>query len=374
MALVLSAEQLELQATLRQLCEASARESDVRRVMASPTDRDGALWKTLAVDIGVAGLGVPENMGGSGGGPVELSVAASELGRSLACVPFFSSSVLATQALLLIGDRSAQGDYLHDLCLGARTATLALTEENCQWSWSDLKTSARTTGGDEVVLTGSKDFVLDAGDADLFLVLARSPVGPALYAVGRSARGVLVEKRATLDQTRPMGRLHLVCAPARPVGTAADFEAGWRRLMNLASVLLAAEQVGGARRVLEMTVAHAKQREQFGRPIGSFQAVKHSCAEMLLQVETATSAVEHGLELLTERGQAELETEVADVARVYCSQAYLDVARRSIQIFGAIGFTWEHACQLYLKRALGTAQLLGSAEDRLRDVADRLCL
>jgi alkylation response protein AidB-like acyl-CoA dehydrogenase len=214
-----------------------------------------------------------------------------------------------------------------------------------------------TGSGRDFTLTGTKTFVIDGHVADLILVAARTSKGVSLFAVDKGAKGLSRTALPTMDQTRKQARLDFDGTPARLVGQEGK---GWEILgtvLDLAAVALAAEQVGGAQKVLEMAVEYAKVRVQFGRPIGSFQAIKHKCADMLLEVESAKSAAYYGMWCAAEMNQ-ELPS-VASLAKAYCSEAYFHAAAENIQIHGGIGFTWEHPAHLYFKRAKSSELLFG---------------
>ncbi|MHA6795375.1 acyl-CoA dehydrogenase family protein [Pseudonocardia bannensis] len=360
-----SAEQIELGAVVRSFLDDHAPESEVRRLMADERGWDPAIWARLATEIGLQGLAVPELYGGAGFGPLELGVAFEEMGRALLCAPFLSSIGLAATALLASGDEGACKEYLPAIAAGETVATLALNEDSGSWTEPAVTTRAdRGAGGWR--LSGDKTYVLDGHTAGLLLVVARSRAGTGVFAVDvcAAAPGVTRTALPTLDQTRKQARIELRDAPARLIG---EDGAGWaavEQALRVGAVLLAAEQVGGASRVLDMAVRYAKDRHQFGRPIGSFQAIKHKCADMVLQLEAARSAAYHALwaaasDVSGGSGTAELPV-AASLAKVYCSEAYTFCAGENVQIHGGIGFTWEHPAHLYLKRAKSSETLLGS--------------
>jgi alkylation response protein AidB-like acyl-CoA dehydrogenase len=251
---------------------------------------------------------------------------------------------------------AAQAAHLPGIASGETIATLAYTEPSGKWDEAGITTPA-TKSGDGWVINGTKMFVLDGHTASLVLVAARTDAGVSLFAVDGSASGLTRTALSTMDQTRKQARLDFDGTPARLVGQEGK---GWEILgtvLDLAAVALAAEQVGGAQKVLEMAVEYAKVRVQFGRPIGSFQAIKHKCADMLLEVESAKSAAYYGMWCAAEMNQ-ELPS-VASLAKAYCSEAYFHAAAENIQIHGGIGFTWEHPAHLYFKRAKSSELLFG---------------
>jgi alkylation response protein AidB-like acyl-CoA dehydrogenase len=285
------------------------------------------------------------------------------------CAPYFSTVALAATLLLASGDEAAKADYLPGLAAGNSIGTVALAEASGRWDEAGVRLAA-SGSGDSWSLTGEKLYVLDGHIADLILVAARTSAGVSVFAVAGDAAGLRRESLLTMDQTRKQARLTFEDTPARLVG--AD-GAGWAaisKMLDLAVVALAAEQVGGAQFVLEMAVEYAKNRVQFGRPIGSFQAVKHKCANLLLEVESAKSAA-HYAGWAAADDSDELPV-VASLAKSYCSEAYFHAAAENIQIHGGIGFTWEHPAHLYFKRAKSSELLFGDPSYHRELVARRV--
>ena len=277
-----SDEQDELRKIVRSFLEAKSPESAVREQMDTERGYDEAVWAQMAEQMGLQGLHIPEEYGGSGFSYVELGIVLEEMGRALLCAPFFSTVVLAANTLILSGDEAAKKDYLPGIASGEMTATVAFTEPSGRWDESGIEMEA-TSSGDGYTLTGTKMYVLDGHVADLIIVVARTAAGVSLFAVEGDADGLTRTPLSTMDQTRKQARLEFENTPARLIdseGIGWDFMA---RVLDLVAVGLAAEQVGGAQKVLEMAVEYAKVRVQFGRPIGSFQAIKHKCADMLLR-------------------------------------------------------------------------------------------
>jgi alkylation response protein AidB-like acyl-CoA dehydrogenase len=246
---------------------------------------------------------------------------------------------------------------------------VALTEDDGGWAPSSVTARAVRDGG-TWRLTGVKTYVPDGLSAGLILVVARTEDGIGVFAVEGSADGLTRQALPTMDQTRKQASLRFSAAPARLLGDPADGWAAVGRMLQVAAVGLAAEQAGGAQRALEMAVEYAKLREQFGRPIGSFQAIKHKCASMMVTVESMKSAAHYGLWAVSSGDQEELPL-VASVAKAFCSDGYTMVTTENIQIHGGIGFTWEHPAHLYLKRARSSRVLLGGP-DFHRDIVARL--
>jgi alkylation response protein AidB-like acyl-CoA dehydrogenase len=359
----------ELRATVRRFLADRSPEAEVRRLMETDAGYDPAVWRQLA-HLGLTGLLVPERHGGSGSGCVELQIVCEEMGRALLCAPFLSSAVLATSALLHAGDEAARARYLPGLADGSVIGTLAVTEESGSWRAEDTVARAESDGAGGYTLTGEKLFVLDGAVADLLLVLAATDAGPGLLAVQAGAGGLVREPMATLDATRKQARITFDGTPATLVGPIERAAKGLAAALDVAAAALAAEQAGGARRVLEMAVEYAKVREQFGRPIGSYQAIKHKCADMLLEVESATSAA-YAAGWAVDARSAEVGV-LASLAKAYCSEAYYRCAAENIQVHGGIGFTWEHPAHLYFKRATSTQVLLGSPTYHRELLATRL--
>ncbi|MFC9975910.1 acyl-CoA dehydrogenase family protein [Spirillospora sp. NPDC127200] len=382
MQLVATEEQEELRAALRRFFAERSSGAEVRRLMASRDGYDPKVWELMAGQLGLQGMAVPEEYGGAGFGVRELGVVFEEMGRALVCSPYLAT-VMAAAALVASDDEAAKRDLLPGIAGGDVIATLAWGEDG-RWDLDAVSAQA-VRDGDGWLLNGAKSFVLDGHTADLLLVAARvggqaaaHPGGQAvhpeeqaarpdgqvaLFAVDGTAPGLSREPLPTLDQTRKLARLGLARVPARLVGGQAALERG----MDVGVVALAAEQVGGAQRVLDMTVEYVKVRKQFGRAIGSFQAVKHRCADMFVQVESARSAVLQAA-LVADESPGELPAAAA-LAKSYCSDAYFHVAGEGIQLHGGIGFTWEHDAHLYFKRAKSSQELFGAPGEHRRRLA-----
>ncbi|MEU6037317.1 acyl-CoA dehydrogenase family protein [Actinomadura sp. NPDC047616] len=350
MGLAGTEEQRELRETLRRFFTDKSPSAQVRRLMATDEGYDPKVWAQMAEQVGLQGLAIPEEYGGAGFGMRELAVVMEEMGRALVCAPFLSSVVLAGYALLDAGDEDAARELLPGIADGSTLATLAWMEDE-RWDVRHVEMAARPAP-DGWVLDGVKTYVLDGHVADLILVVARQEERLALFAVRGCADGLTRAPLTTLDQTRKMARLEFHGVRARPVGVHGP------RVMDMAAVALAAEQLGGAQRALEMTVEYVKVRRQFGRPIGSFQAVKHRCADMFVLVESARSAVMHAADAAD--GDPDELPAAAALAKAYCSEAFFHVAAEAVQLHGGIGFTWEHDAHLYFKRAKSSQELFGS--------------
>ncbi len=364
-----SEEQEELRRSVRRFLEDKSPESEVRRLMETTEGFDPAVWDQMAQQLGLQGLAIPEEYGGSGYGYVELVVVLEEMGRALLCAPYFSTVALAANILLSSGDDAAKKEYLPGIAAGGTIATLAFTEDSGRWDESGVTMTA-SKAGDGYTLDGHKSFVLDGHTANLILVAARTGSGVSLFAVDGNAAGLTRTPLSTMDQTRKQARLEFSGTLARLVGSEGSGWSALSKTLDLAAVALAAEQVGGAQKVLDMSVEYAKVRVQFGRPIGSFQAIKHKCADMLLEVESAKSAAYYAGWAASEDSD-ELPV-VASLAKAYCSDAYFHAAAENIQIHGGIGFTWEHPAHLYFKRAKSSELLFGDPTYHRELLAQRI--
>src|ERR1700722_6181287 len=360
-----SAEHDELRQVVRHFLGERSPSHEVRRLMEAGESRDDQAWSLLAGQLGLTGTAVPGRCGGGGYGPVELGIVLEEMGGALLVAPYFATVALAGQLLAASGDEDAMARWLPGIADGSLTATLAVAEDSGSWNLAEVAATARAADGGWAV-TGDKLFVIDGDTADLLLVVAHAPDGPGMFAVERSAAGNGAARNGaaglesarldTLDLTRALASVTLRETPAIRVGAGRD--AAWlSQARDLALAALAAEQLGGAARCLDMSVGYAKVREQFGRPIGSFQAIKHKCANMLLDVECGRSAVQHASEAVA--GRQPDAPLAAALAYIHCSQAFTRAAKECIQIHGGIGYTWEHDAHLYLRRAKSSQLLFG---------------
>ena len=341
--------------------------SAVRRLLDASASRDDDLWLQMAEQLGLQGLVVPEEYGGTGSGQVELGIVLEEMGRALLVGPYFGTVVLAGHTLVLSADPEAQRRWLPGIADGSLTATLALTEESASWDVDDVTATAHPHGAGWKV-SGAKLFVVDGHTADLLLVVARGPDGPAVFAVEGSAAGVTRARLEALDATRALAAVELREAPAVRIGAARDTAEWIGEVYDRALAALASEQIGGAARCLELAVEYAKAREQFGRSIGSFQAIKHKCAGLLVEVESGRSAVYHANAALDAADPD--APAAATVAKAYASETFTHAAKECIQIHGGIGFTWEHDAHLYLRRAKSSELLLGTPKEQRARLAD----
>jgi len=360
----------DLRGSVRDFLSAKSGEEQVRRVMESETGYDEAVWAQMADQLGLQQLVFPEEHGGYGFGFAELSVVLQEMGRALLPSPFLSSVVLAGSALLAADDAAAAAAHLPGIASGKTTATLAVAGESGSWDPTALPVVG-TRADDGWRLGGTTWFVLDGATADLLLVAAVTDAGPSLFAVSGTAAGLTRTELRTLDPTRRQARLDLDGVVGTPVGALGGAAPVLDRVLDLAMTALAAEQVGGARACLEASAAYARDRVQFGRPIGTFQAVKHKCADMLVRVQLADAAAQEAADAAAGLpGRAPL-AEAAAVAHAVCSESYVFAAAENIQVHGGIGFTWEHPAHLYFRRAKSSQLLFGGPAGYFGRVLDR---
>ncbi|MCI0634086.1 MAG: acyl-CoA dehydrogenase family protein, partial [Actinobacteria bacterium] len=324
---------------------------------------DEAVWKQMAQELGLQSLHVPEAHGGQGFTFVELGIVLEEMGRVLLCAPYFATVVLAANAIVNAGSEADHAALLPGIASGETIGALAFTEPSGKWDASGITMEARPDG-DGFVLDGTKMFVIDGHTANLVVVVARTPGsegedGISFFTVAGDADGLTRTPLTTMDQTRKQARLDFEGVAASPLGTPGTGWAALSKTLDQAAVALSNEMVGGAQKVLEMSVEYAKVRVQFGRPIGSFQAIKHKCANMLVEVESSKSATYYAAwAVANDVAEAPL---AAAMAKAYCSDAYRHTAGEGIQIHGGIGFTWEHDMHIYFKRAKSSEVTFGDA-------------
>ena len=357
-------EQKQLRAAVHKFCTENFAEPTVRRMMESEVTYDPEVWRRLGSELGVLGMSVPETEGGVGGSLVDQAVAVEEFGAALACGPLFGTVYLAIPALVACPPSPVRDDLLAALIEGERTAAVAVNDTAGVFDPNVSVTAVAS--GDGAVLNGTAKRVVDAGAADVVLLAAKGSDGLSLYAVDTADvhRTALV----TIDLTRPQADVVFVDSPARLLAGPAEADRVITHALQVGSALLAVEQVGAAQHMLDLSVEYAKSRLQFGRHIGSFQAVKHRLADMLVDLEHARSTAYHAVWALTD-GSDDPALAVS-IAQATCSAAFSRVAADSIQVHGGIGFTWEHQAHLYFKRATTDAALLGSAEQHRARVAD----
>ena len=358
MLFALSEEQAELAAMVRDLLRKRSDGQAVRKAVTEPKGYDESLWSVLCEQVGASALAIPEEYGGAGFTLFETHVVLEELGAALTPSPLLGSGVLAAQALLLAGNQAACAQLLPDIASGGLVAALVWAGSNGRWSPDDLAVSAREVDGGWA-LDGTASYVLDGDHADLLLVLAQGASGPVLLRVRPDQPGVRRTASATMDQTLRLATVDFEGAGATLV--ADDASRFLPTLRDIACSAVSALQVGAAQRCLDLTVTYGKQRVQFGRPIGSFQALKHRMADMLVEVETARSASWAAAWSAAHR-DGELPARAA-TAKAWCSEALNRVAGETVQLHGGIAITWEHDAQLYFKRAHATSQLFGQPHE-----------
>jgi alkylation response protein AidB-like acyl-CoA dehydrogenase len=379
MDFVFNEEQQELRSAARSFLEDHSGSDQVRSAMESELGFDPKIWAQIGTELGWTSVSIPEEYGGLGLGYVELVALLEVMGESLLCSPFFSSICLAANAILVAGTEGQKAELLPGLAEGVQTGTLAYTEANGRWDLDAIATSA-TREGNDFILSGHKRFVLDGHSADLLVVAARrtgseGSEGISLFALPAETAGITRKLLPTMDQTRRQAEIILdnVRIPASCLlGEEGNSGPALEKALCLAGVALAAEQVGGAQRCLDLAVDYAKERVQFGRPIGSFQAIKHKCADMMIKVESARSAAYYAGCIAAEGGE-ELAA-VASTTQAAASDAYFDCAGDSLQIHGGVGFTWEYDVHLYFKRARSSAVFLGDGAYHREKVARLLGL
>ncbi len=360
----------QLRLTLRGFLREHAPQHDLVRRVDGGTKQIDDLWRALSRELGIGAIGVPEAFGGLGLSYAEVCMAMEELGYALTPTPFFGTIVLAANLLLLSDDDSACRDTLPDLVSGDRTATVTVSAQS--FSLLPAVEAARLDGSDAWRLSGSVKHVIDGHRADLLVVPARTAEGVSLFLVDSSDDKVATHLVPSLDLTRHLATVEMSDAPGRPIGAIGSGAQSLARLSHLIIVALAAEQIGGASAVLDMSVEWAKQRVQFGRAIGSFQAIKHRAVDMLLQVD-AGAAIARNAALHAATGHARLP-ESAHMAKAYCSDTFTRAAAGNIQIHGGIGFTWEHPAHLYLRRAKSSELMFGTPAEHRRLLGDLLHL
>jgi alkylation response protein AidB-like acyl-CoA dehydrogenase len=363
-----------LRATVRQFLTDRSDEQAVRTQMATERGFDDDVWQQLAEQVGLTGLIVPEEHGGADLGYVELCIVAEGMGRALLCAPYLSTAVMAPNALLHCASETAQKELLPGIAAGTTRATLAYAEKS--WDLARIATTAKEKDGDWT-LDGAKSNVLDGHTADVILVAARTAAGIELFQVASDAAGLTREAIPPLDPTRKLARLGFKATPAIKI-SGGDITEGLEKALALTLIVLAAEQTGGAQWCLETATEYAKTRLQFGRPIGSYQAIKHKCAEMLVEVEfakTAAYSASWAAADCLERGESWDDVfESAHLAKSYCSETYYHAAAENIQIHGGVGFTWEYPAHLYFKRAKASELLFGDPAHHREALADRLAI
>lgn len=346
-------EQDQLRETLRRFLDDCSSTSDVRRLMETELGYDARGWEGLCGKLGMGGIHVPELHGGVGLTYIELSIALEEMGKKLYCSPFLSSSVFSCNAIMLAGTPEQHAELLPTLTLGIKSATVAFTEADGRWDIQAIETTFN-----DGVINGTKHYVINGGSADQIITIARTKAGLGFFLVDQTSEGLSSSSVETMDQTRKQSTLKFENCSALQLGTG-DQTQEYRDFLDLAAVALANEMVGGAQQMLESAVDYAKFRMQFGRAVGSFQAIKHTCSDTLLEVELAKSAAYVAAEAAATE-DPELPV-LASLAKAAASEAFLHASRNCIQIHGGIGFTWDNDTHLWFKRAKSSEVLLGDS-------------
>ncbi|MCS6927223.1 MAG: acyl-CoA/acyl-ACP dehydrogenase [Candidatus Binatia bacterium] len=372
-------EQEMLREVARKFLDAECPTTFVRRMMADDTAHSTELWKKIAQQ-GWLGITVPDQYGGSGGSFIDLIVILEEMGKSLLPGPFFATAVLGNAAIVTGGSTEQKTTLLPRVVNGEVILSLALAEQSGRYDAAGVTMTATAKGGD-FVLSGEKMFVPDAHVADYLVVAARTAPGGSpeegitLFLVDAKAPGVTVTQLKTVDMTRR--QCHVAFQEVGVSGTQVLGEVGqgWpilRRVLDIGMAGLCAEMVGTGQKALDMAVAYAKERVQFGKPIGSFQAVKHKCVDMMVQVENARSLTYYAAWAVDENVPE--ARQAVPMAKAYCSDMCKTVTSEAIQVHGGIGFTWEHDMHLFYRRALAGEAMFGSAPVHREVVAQTLNL
>ncbi|HET7873890.1 MAG TPA: acyl-CoA dehydrogenase family protein [Methylomirabilota bacterium] len=354
-------EQELLRSTARKFFENECPSEVVRKLMDTPEGMTPALWSKLA-EQGWLGLTYPEAYDGMGLGLVDLVVLMEEMGRAVVPGPYFSTVLLGGGIVLEAGSEAQKKEWLPKIAGGQARLALAWLEPSAQLGAEGITLTAAEQGG-KYILSGTKLFVHDAHTADALVVAARTgKAGVSLFLVPKGAKGLEVALLPTMDQTRKLCEVTLKDVAVGADALVGAAGAGWpalERVIDRATVGLCAEMCGGAQKVLDMTVEYAKIRQAFGRPIGSYQGVKHKAADMLVDVENSKSITYYAAWAMDERvPEAPL---AVSMAKAYVSDAYRRVSANGIQLHGGIGFTWEHDLHLYFKRAKGSEFTFGDA-------------
>jgi alkylation response protein AidB-like acyl-CoA dehydrogenase len=352
-------EQEDFRGILRRFFTARSPTTEVRKLMATDNGWDRDNWKKLNQELGLTAVHIPEAYGGQGFGCVELGIVLEEMGRALLCAPYFSSVVLGATAILNAGTDAQKRKLLPSIAAGDTIATLAFTEDNGLWDATGVTMTA--TGNK---LTGTKSFVIDGHTADLIVVVARQPGtsgenGLSFFTLRGDAPGLKRTQLKTMDATRKMARLEFKDVEGELLGEAGKGGDAFAKTITQATICLTNEMAGGADRLRETTLEYAQMRMQFGRPIASFQSMKHKQADMLVEVETAKSAAYYAAAAFDDNAKDLLA--VTSLAKAHASDTYMQTAIHAIQCRGGIGFTWDEDTHLWYKRAKSSEVYLGDA-------------
>ena len=349
-------ERQALRDSVQRLMTDESTEAAVRAVMETESGYDQKLWRQLG-EMGVTGLIIEERLGGSGVGPMELEVVMEEAGAALLCSPLLASAVVAAELIRALGDQETGDRLLPEIARGNCIATAVLTGDAGTWTESGVSVSGHEQAG-QWSLSGRGSFVLHGQNADVLIVVANTDAGLSAFEVDAGAAEIAA--LPTLDKTLRIASVDFDNAAARKINASAAVWQAVESALNMGLVALAGEQAGGAKKVLDFTVEYAKNRVQFGRQIGSFQAIKHMAADLLVETESAISAARHAAACLAQG--SDKTREAVALAAFACGDAYVRTAKDGVQMHGGIAFTWEHPAHLYLKRARANAQLFGGSD------------
>lgn len=357
----LNEEQQELRRSARRFLREQAPTSALRQWIATPDVLDAGIWRRITEDLGWTGFAIPEEFGGFGFSWLEMGLVLEECGRALLPAPVWTTTALGAGSILELGNDDQRAELLPEIAAGTTIATLALTEAGGKWDTKSIRTTFRQDG-DQWIIEGQKTYVPWAHKAGLIITIARGENGElGAFAIPADTEGLTVTRLATMDMTRPQGEITYanvrVPAAARLNG-AQDAEAALQTVLHRAAILLSNELLGVAEASMDIAVDYAKQRVQFGKPIGTFQAIKHKCANMLMMVEAARSATWFAAWEAAQPGANLAES--AHVTKGYTSDIAYRITADLIQVLGGIGITWEHDAHFYFKRARAAAALLGN--------------
>lgn len=359
-----SDEQEGFRTALRRFLSDTSPSVEVRRLMETDIGYDVDVWRQMSEDLGLTAIHIPESYGGQGFGVSELAIASEEMGRALLCAPYFASTVMAATAILKAGTQDQKQTLLPGIASGEIIATLAYTETHGHWD-AEAVTMTATPADGKYVLNGTKSFVLDGHSAELLVVVARRPDsngadGLSFFTVAGDAAGLERVLLKSTDPTRKLAKLTFSNVEATLLGEEGGAIGPLRDTLDIAAICLANEMVGGAERLFEDAVAYAKMRVQFGRPIASFQSLKHKAAEMLMDVELAKSGAYYAAAAVDE-GDEDVSA-LASLAKANAADTYMQIAIHAVQIHGGIGFTWENDTHLWYKRAKSSEVFLGGSD------------
>ena len=350
-------ERVALRDSVHQLLTNECDESAVRTTMETTSGFDPVLWNKLA-EMGIVGLIINEDQGGAGVGPIELETVMEEVGAALLCSPLLASGVLAAELLNALQNDDVSSQLLPAIADGSCIATAALTGQSGCWTEGGVTVSAKGNTN-EWLLSGSASYVLHGQNANVLLVAASTSDGLSMFVVEAEADGLSISGLPTFDHTLRLAEISFDNVAAERITTQRPVWDAVIQALDITLVALAGEQAGAAEHCLAATVDYAKTRIQFGRAIGSFQAIKHMAADLLLETESSISAARHAAACLADG--TDDATEAVSLAAFACADTFVSTAATSVQMYGGIAFTWEHPAHLYLRRARADAQLFGSS-------------